>query len=85
MVAKFAEFPKFKLKYLENQENYFSQTGLNYVRVFKNFSYEINLYQQPCSSLKRCYPAFHLMFYTIILVMKLKDLQPCINTENCQT
>ena len=34
MVAKFAEFPKFKLKYLENQENYFSQTGLNYVRVF---------------------------------------------------
>ena len=44
---------RYMLKYLENQENYFSQKGLM-CRVFKNLSYEINLYQRPCSPLKRC-------------------------------
>ena len=64
---------RYKLKYLENQENYFNQKGLM-CRVFKHLPYEINLYQPPCSPLKRCHPAFHLIFYTMILVMKQKDL-----------
>ena len=64
---------RYRLKYLENQENYFNQKGFM-CRVFKNLSYEVNLYQRPCSTLKRCYPAFHLIFYTMILFMKLKDL-----------
>ena len=29
MVAEFTDFPDFKLKYLENQESYFSQKGFN--------------------------------------------------------
>ena len=64
---------RYKLKYLENQENYFNQKGLM-CRVLKNLSYEINLYQWPCSPLKRCCPAFHLIFYIMILFMKLNDL-----------
>ena len=75
MVAKFTDFTNFKLKYLENQESYFQLERFeSCVRIFKNLSYEINLYRRPCSPLKRCYPAFHLISYTMILFMKLKDL-----------
>ena len=72
---------RYKLKYLENQENYFNQKGLM-CRVFKNLSYEMNLYQQPCSPLKRCYSAFHFIFYTMILFMKLKDLHGQVMVKN---
>ena len=34
MVAKFTDFPNFRLKYLENQESYFNQKGLNHVLGF---------------------------------------------------
>ena len=73
MVMKFTDFPNFKLKFLENQESYFNQKGFM-CRIFESLSYEINLHQWPCSSLKRCYLAFHLIIYTMILFMKLKDL-----------
>ena len=73
MVVKFTDFPNFKLKFLENQESYFNQKDFM-CRVFKNFSYEINLHLWPCSPLKRCCLAFHLITYTMIFFMKLKDL-----------
>ena len=34
MVAKFTNFLNFKLKYLENQESYFNQKGLDHVLEF---------------------------------------------------
>ena len=74
MVAKFADFPKFKLKYLENQESYFNQKGFM-CRVFENLLREINIYQWPCSLLKRCYPTFHLIFCIMTLSVKRKDLR----------
>ena len=81
MIAKFTDFPNFKLKYLENKGNYFNQIDFMR-RVFKNLSYEINLYQWPCSPLKRCWPAFHLSFYTMVLFMKLKHLHDQVTVKN---
>ena len=45
MVVKFTDVPNFKLKYLENQKSYFNQRFDSCVRIFKNLSYEINVYQ----------------------------------------
>ena len=56
---------RYKLKYLENQENYFSQKGLM-CRVFKNLSYEISLYQRPCSSLMLPCIAFNFLRHDFI-------------------
>ena len=59
------------LRYLENQENYFNQKGLM-CRVFKNHSYEMNLYQRPPSPIKRCYSAIHLIFVHHDFIYKTK-------------
>ena len=36
MIAKFTDFPNFRLKYLENHESYFNQKDLNHVLGFLN-------------------------------------------------
>ena len=83
VVAKFTDFPNFKLKYLENQGKLFQLERFeSCVRVFENLSYEINLHQWPCPPLKRCYLAFHLIFYTMILFMRLKDLHGQVMVKN---
>ena len=82
MVVKFTDFPNFRLKYLENQARYFNQRGLNHVLGFLKPFISDQLISAAFSPLKRRYPAFHLIFYTMILFMKMKDLHDQVMVKN---
>ena len=81
MVFKFAYFVELNKSYQLAKFHWPRLSGSNFTRAGGKHP-SPDLQSPVLIGLKKCYPAFHLIFYTIILFMKVKDLHGQVMVEN---